>query len=348
MTILGLYCKKKQPRHDTSSRMMLVKLARSSAIPLPKARKMRILALVPGGIGDQLLFFPTLETLKTQIPNALIDVIVEPRSKSAYRVCSFVNEVLLFDFRDRSGLADYLNLLGIIRDREYDVALNLSDNWTVALILWLNGVPLRGSYNDNHPVLHTNTILRKSEQYQAYQYHDLLGVLGLSAACPPIHISLSENDIDWAESEQKRLNIKNSGYILLYDYASYPATSWKAVIEGFQQKQPNIPVILLDTLESEPWIAQLQAIIPNLKVVQPTDVGKLAAIVAGANLIICTEGDVPQVAIAVGTYAFALYALTLAEKRLPPQGDKFIGIQSPTDKMEDIDPETILQKLWQG
>ena len=77
---------------------------------------MRILALVPGGIGDQLLFFPTLESLKNQYPQAAIDVIVEPRAKSAYRVCPYVHEVLLFDFKDRNGLADYLNLLGIIRD----------------------------------------------------------------------------------------------------------------------------------------------------------------------------------------------------------------------------------------
>jgi len=52
---------------------------------------MRILALVPGGIGDQLLFFPTLESLKNQYPQAAIDVIVEPRAKSAYRVCPYVH-----------------------------------------------------------------------------------------------------------------------------------------------------------------------------------------------------------------------------------------------------------------
>ena len=92
---------------------------------------MRILALVPGGISDQLLFFPTLESLRATYPNAAIDVIVEPRAKSAYRVCPYVNEVLLFDFKDRNGLADYLNLLGIIRDREYEAAVSVGRNWAV-------------------------------------------------------------------------------------------------------------------------------------------------------------------------------------------------------------------------
>jgi ADP-heptose:LPS heptosyltransferase len=85
---------------------------------------MRILALVPGGISEQILFFPTLATLKAQYPQAVIDVIVEPRAKSAYRICPHVNEVLAFDYRDRNGLADFLNLLGIIRDREYEAAIS--------------------------------------------------------------------------------------------------------------------------------------------------------------------------------------------------------------------------------
>jgi ADP-heptose:LPS heptosyltransferase len=47
---------------------------------------MRIVALVPGGIGDQILFFPTLDNLKRSLPSAHIDVVTEPRSKAAYQV----------------------------------------------------------------------------------------------------------------------------------------------------------------------------------------------------------------------------------------------------------------------
>lgn len=308
---------------------------------------MRILALVPGGIGDQLLFFPTLETLKTQNPNATIDVVVEPRSKSAYSISPFVNEVLLFDFRDRNGLADYLNLLGVIRDREYEVSLNLSSNWIVALLLWLNGIPTRGGYEGSNAIFANQTIPLKSEQYQAYQYHDLTEILGIQTPCPPPKVSLPKSAIDWAEAQQKRLEIKNSGYILLYNYGNYPINYWREIIDDIQQKQPSIPVVLVETLESEAWIVQLQANRPNLKIVQPTDIAKLAAIIAGANLLITPEGDVLQTSVAVGTFTYGLFAASSAEKRLPPAQNTFIGIQSPTDKLEDILPSLILDKLWQ-
>lgn len=93
-------------------------------------------------------FFPTLQTLRQQYPQAAIDVLVEPRAKAAYRVCKNVDNVLIFDYRDRSSLADYLNLLGIIRDREYDASLSLGTAWVVELIMWLNGIPTRVGYQE--------------------------------------------------------------------------------------------------------------------------------------------------------------------------------------------------------
>ncbi len=102
---------------------------------------MRILALVPGGIDNQLLFFPTLETLKQQYPQAAIDVLVEPRSKKSYRVCKNVDEVLVFDFQDRNSFADYLNLLGIMRDREYDAVVSLKTTWRIKLLCGLTVYP---------------------------------------------------------------------------------------------------------------------------------------------------------------------------------------------------------------
>ena len=84
---------------------------------------MRILALVPGGIGDQILFFPALDDLKKAYPDARLDVVVEPRAQSAYRVSKSVDDTILFDFKGSNSLADFANLLGVMRDREYDGAI---------------------------------------------------------------------------------------------------------------------------------------------------------------------------------------------------------------------------------
>ncbi|MEA5508845.1 glycosyltransferase family 9 protein [Crocosphaera sp. UHCC 0190] len=311
---------------------------------------MRILALVPGEIGEQILFFPTLEDLKTQYPNAMIDVIVEPRAKAAYRVCPHVHEVLMFDYQDRNGLADYLNLLGMIRDREYDVAFTLDKRWTLGLLFWLNGIPLCIGYQTSTAWFLSNTVPQKTEQYAAYMYHDLIQGLGMQTPCPPLKIAVPKDDISWAEGEQKRLLLQESGYIILCGGFGecYPVPQWSNIINNMQQKQPSIPIVLLQWAGNEAWVKMVQESCPNLKVIKPSGVGRLAAMIAGANLMVCTDSTPLQLAVAVGTYTVALFGKTEATKRLPPSQDKYIGIQSPTYNLADIQASTVLEKIWRS
>lgn len=320
---------------------------------------MRILALVPGGIGDQILFFPTLDDLRANYPEAEIDVIVEPRAKGAYRVCKSVDEVLTFDFKDRNGLADFGNLLGIMRDREYDAALSLGKQWTIGFLLWMSGIPTRIGYDaSTGSLLFTTPVPLKTEQYAAQMYHDLLQGFSINTPCPELAINVPKPDIEWAENEQRRLGIAESGYILIHGGSSplaqekgidpvYPAQKWQQIIEDIQQKQPNLPIVLLKAAEDAEWVRDLQQLCPDVKVTSPGDVGKLAAMIAGGDLIICTDSAPMHLAVAVGTYAIALFGLTEAKKLLP-QSERCMGIQSPTRAIADIPPEEVLKQIWQG
>lgn len=318
---------------------------------------MRILALIPGGISDQLLFFPTLKTLKEQYPQAIIDVIVEPRSKNTYRVCKYVQEALVFDFQDRNGLADYLNLLGMIRDREYELAITLEENWAVSFLLWLDGIPTRIGYNTKGSWFLNNTVSKKTEQYTAWMYHDLVEALNIHNPCPPLSINVPKEDIDWAESEQQRLNIKSTGYILIHGGASpltvrqginkiYPVPKWQRVIEDIQMRQPDLPIVLLCGPDDISWTNEMLSLCPTVKVISPPDIGKLAGVIAGANLMLCTDSAPMQLSVAVGTYTIALFGPTQAKKLLPPKLDRFIGLQSLSDKIADIPTDKILEQIW--
>jgi hypothetical protein len=286
-------------------------------------------------------------------------VIVEPRAKLAYRVCPHVHDVLLFDFKDRNGLADYLNLLGIIRDREYDAAISLERKWAVGLLLWLNGIPKRVGYQTKTSYFLTDTVPCNLEQYEASFYHDLLQGFGLKTPCPPLKIAVPKEDIQWAEIEQNRLDLKENGYILIHDGLikqssikgldrMYPVTQWQTIIDDIQQKQPKLSVVLLQGPDDGEWIAEMRENHANLKIVQAPDVGKLAAMIAGANLMLCTDSAPMQISVAVGTYTIALFGPTEISKLLPPNQDRFMGLQSPTLKIADIKPETILEQVWRG
>jgi len=320
---------------------------------------MRVVALVPGGIGDQILFFPTLDDLKQAYPKADIDVVVEPRATSAYRVSKSVSDVLSFDFKDNNSPADWANLLGVLRDRYYDVAISLGQRWGVGLLLWLTGTPKRIGYQSGSSSLFlTDAVPLNTEQYAAAMYHDLLKGLGIETPCPDLSISIPKKDLDWAEAERARLGLGSSGYVIIHGGSSqlaktkgidkiYPAESWQAIIQDFQTKQPDLPIVVVQGPEDEAFVATLAQSAPGIKVTSPPDIGKLAAMIAGANLMLCTDSAPMHLAVALKVFTLALFGPTDPEKLLP-KSDRFAGIKSPTGKMADIDPKTVLSKVWGG
>jgi ADP-heptose:LPS heptosyltransferase len=319
---------------------------------------MRVVALVPGGIGDQILFFPTLDHLKRHYPNAQIDVVVEPRSKAAYRVSKSVHEVLNFDFQDRNSLADWGNLVGNIRDREYDVAIAVKQNWLVGLLLWLTGIPIRIGYQGKGSGFLTHSVPFKASQYAAALYHDLLQPLEINSPVPELAVNVPKPDIEWAQKEQKRLGVNETGYILIHGGSGqlsqakdlekiYPVEKWHQIIQSFQDKQPDLPVVVIKGLDDEQFVRSLLESSPGIKVTAPNDIGKLTAIIAGANLMLSTDSPALQLSVAVQTYTIALLGSTKPVKLLP-KNDKFLAIESPTGKTADISPNAVLEKIWGG
>ena len=99
--------------------------------------------------------------------------------------------------------------------------------------------------------------------------------------------------------------------------------------------------------EDASFVTELIKLCPKVKVTSPDDVGKLAATIAAANLMMCTDSAPMHLAVAVQTYTIALFGPTDPAKLLP-KSDRFLGIKSPTGKMADISPEDVLKKVWGG
>lgn len=324
---------------------------------------MRIVALVPGGIGEQILFFPTLESLKQTYPSVDIDVVVEPRAKSAYRICPSVNQVIPFDFKDRNSPADWANLLGILRDRYYDIVIASESRWRIGLLLWLAGTPIRLGYSEGGGSLFfTHSVPYKPEQYAAQVNYDLLSALDIKAPCPPLSISVPKGDIDWADAERKRLELGEAGYVIMYggegdrakpssssDNANvkYPMEHWQTIIRDFQSRQPSLPIVLIQNAGSDSFTSELKRTCPGVKLTQPGEISQLAAMIAGANLLLCTNSIPMHLAVALGVYTLALFGDDDPSKLLP-KSDKFQAIQSATGKMADISPQTVLDRVWGG
>jgi ADP-heptose:LPS heptosyltransferase len=311
---------------------------------------MRILAFIPGGIAEQLLFFPTLSALATAYPGSKIDVVVEPMAIAAYQVSQVVTEKITFDFAARNSLADWGNLLGIVRDREYEIAIAPKPSWSLGFLLWLSGIPTRLTYADQPGAnfYTATTAPLPADTYAPIGYHHLLRGLNQAGDCPALQVNLPKAAVDWADGERQRLGLANGGYVAMYSRdAGYPANSWEIILQDFQKKQPDLPVVWLQNRQNPDLTAALADRISNLKRSQPIGLGQTIALLAGANLVLSGEGEVLQAAIAAQTFTLGLFGGTNPATRMPAT-DRAIGIKSPTGKLADIAPATVLETIWSG
>ncbi len=319
----------------------------------------RILALVPGGIGDQILFFPTLNSLRQLYPQAEIDVMVEPRAAAAYEVCDSVNKVLTFAFKEQLTLGDLNDLLGRIRERQYDAVVSLGRSLWVKVLLWMTGIPKRVGYGKPGaagPWL-TDAVLLKEQQYAAYLYHDLIQGFGQSLPTSKPKVRVKEAALEWSKHERQRLlPDPTADYVLIHPGASqlsiqkgiekiYPVANWVQIIQGFRHQRPELPMILVAGPEDDDLAQAFQQSLPDLVLTRPGRVGQLTALIAGSTLLLCTDSAPMHLAVATETPLVALFGPTDPARLLPGDGP-FMNVKAADGKIESISPDQVLQTIF--
>jgi ADP-heptose:LPS heptosyltransferase len=309
---------------------------------------MRVLALVPGETEAQLSFFPVINQIRDSLPKAEVSVVAPPGALAIYQLCPGVAEVVPYNFAAPNSPADWANLLGIVRDREFDVALTLTDSWSIALLLWLSGVPNRLGYSGpaNNRML-TQTAPRPSIPHQ---HSDLLALINITGSTPALSIQVPRSDLTAVEGMRKTNGLEG-GYVLVYPGPSptgsaYPTANWGTILKDFRQRQPDLPLALLQTDEDVPQVAELMAALPGICLLRPETPGQTAALIAAANLLVAVDGYPLGLAVALEVYAVGL--LTAAAPALPrPAGeDRLVTLRSASGTLADITPDQVLKTIW--
>ena len=135
-----------------------------------------VLTINFGGIGDEVLFLPTLATIKQLLPESKLTLLVEPRSRSIEQVTDLIDEVITFDIKKQPLTPfDMAALLMLIRKGRYDLVISSGSSPMVAMLLYLSGIPIMVGYYTSKLFkrLLTHPVKLKRNQYAADMYHDL-------------------------------------------------------------------------------------------------------------------------------------------------------------------------------
>jgi ADP-heptose:LPS heptosyltransferase len=174
--------------------------------------------------------------------------------------------------------------------------------------------------------------------------------------CPEIVINVPQGDIGWVQGQLQTQEIGDQGYVLMYPGPAdspakdvYPAENWVAIAQDFQRRQPGLPLVLLQQPETAEAVKAIVQAVPSLKIMRPDNLGQIAALVAGANLLLATDSYVSELGVALSVFTLALFGANAPAVRLPPVDDteqRFLGITSTTNQVADIAVDTVLSKVW--
>jgi ADP-heptose:LPS heptosyltransferase len=301
----------------------------------------RLLAINFGGIGDEILFFPTLDTIRETLPGWHISLLLEPRSRSAKELTESVDDVLLFDIKKRPLLvSDLMELLFLIKKGRFDAVVSSGSSPMVSALLFLSGIPHRVGYDSNTAarLLLSESVFLDRDAYAARMYQELaFGLARLTNS--PVNGANSLPLVKVSAQAETRMNDlmdslqipEGATKILIHPgtsrlatqkgiLKSWPVDSWLELIKRLGAL-PNTYIVLAGGPDDQDVISELQSKCSAPYLVstfgKTKNLSDLAALMELSDLIVCVDSAPMHVGVGLNRPLVALFGPTDPAKLLP-------------------------------
>ncbi|MEB3266566.1 MAG: lipopolysaccharide heptosyltransferase family protein [Cyanobacteriota bacterium] len=280
---------------------------------------MRALFLIPGDAVRQLQALPAVAACAEQLGFAM-QVACDPKLASLWTLLPAVEKVLPFSFESAS-LADWANLMGSVREPDFQACINLARGRQVDLMLSMSHIPNRIAAAGFSA---TSTVTPASGGWPAQALAAYLEPIGVTLQAEAFRLRLPAEALQRAKDEWP----PGDGPLLLLAPAGgtvdWPADRWAALPPSIGSRLPNLRHRLLP----------------------PTSGGSAlerAALVASADVVLASDPITQELALLCGV---PLVALGRASETLPTrQGLRAVGVAGDLASLAEA---PVLQALGLG
>ncbi len=309
-------------------------------VPLTPSPK-HILVIRWDRIGDMVLSTPVFQTLKAAYPEAAIDVLASSSNAPIVAEHPAVDEVIVWQGRTRSIWSRHsLKALRDLREREYDLVVDLLIDWSVSTALLAALIAphrtgfsdhgkgacytLRGPRSDSRTHLLTNNArLLDSLGIDARGIRPSLAIPRLS---PPFRL--------------KKVVIHPGGY---YESQRWPALRWVELAGELLTSADIDEVCLMPDPADESNLAALwQKQVPGGAIISPADIGELMTEIARFDAVLCNNSGPLHIAGALGISTLSTLGPTNPDMWWPV-GDRQVVVESASSRVEDIGVPDMLE-----
>ncbi len=313
-----------------------------------KSQIKRILIRCPNWIGDVMLSIPSISLVREAFPSAHISILIKSNLSPLLEGNPDIHEIISFN-PETMSVIEKLKFYRGLKEKNFDLAILLTNSFESALFIYLAGIKERIGYNkDMRGIFLTEKIpmpSRKSPRmHQADFYLTLIKSISVVSgqwsvvSNNKVYFYIPEgiqNDVDkfW---DEKGLS-KKSPVIGMNIGASYgPAKRW--LPERFAELADRIyselkgEVILFGGSGDFNIEAEIKVRMKNkaLSMVGKTTLKSLAAMIKRCHLFITNDSGPMHIAAAVGTPIVAIFGST-DPSETSPLCDKYKIVSKPVD-----------------
>ena len=301
----------------------------------------RLLVIRWDRIGDMVLSTPVFKALKHKYPDAVLDVLASPTNAPVLRGHPAVDHVITWEGAPRSLWS--LKSLGAVRKLRragYDLAIDMVMDWPLSSALlsallapyrigftWAGRdtfFTLQGTRPDRcRHLVDNNARLLESIEVKLLEN---LPYLGLPRKNPPFALT--------------RIGIHTGGY---FSSQRWPIERWVELTLRIKEDYGiGDVVLLLDPIEREDLEAVWKQQLPGYRIVQAADACELILAAGELDALLCNNSGPLHMAGALGIPTISTLGPTNPDMWWPI-GDRQVVVQSPTDSVEDISVEQMLE-----
>lgn len=293
----------------------------------------RVLIVRTDRIGDVVLSTPAIQALREAWPDSYIAAMVSPQARDIVEGNPYLDETIVFDKNKFRGLAGAIGFSRKLRKGRFDVALVLHPLRRVHIILWLAGIKKRIGFDRKSGFLLTDRIphtKQLGEKHEIDYNLDVLRAAGIEPGKKELFVPVKPDDkLKMRRILRENGIFENDDYVVIHPAASCPSKRWPAerfaqaaddIIEKFRKKV----VVVAGAADSRFGQAVREAMTNGaLDLSGDLSVGELAALLAGAKLLISNDSGPVHIAAALGVPVVAIFGRNqpgLSFKRWGPAG----------------------------
>ncbi len=301
----------------------------------------RILVISGQGIGDILLFTPALYLLRKNFPEAKISVLITKKCKDIILGNPNVDDLILFDYQERSNLLYAIFFIFSIRRKKFDLSIcAYPSGWRSALIGYLSGARIRVgqrlSFLRRFHFVFTVNVEVRDIKHAVEMNLDLLRALELKVDQFPkkLFMPISEDDERFFEELKAKNNIKDDDLLIAIHpgvseggiHRAWPKQNFVALIDNLTDKFDAKIVLIGGPAENE-LIDGIYELAKKKPVkVSGVSINSVAALLKNCTLFIGNNSGPMHVAASVGTPTVALFGDT--DPRIhAPYGNKSVVVR---------------------